>query len=677
MKKSNKLINETSPYLLQHAYNPVEWYPWGEEALARAESENKLIFLSIGYSSCHWCHVMEHESFEDRETAKLMNEKFINIKVDREERPDLDSIYMEAIQMMTGQGGWPLNVWLTPNKIPVFGGTYFPPRSMHGRPDFRTILNKLATLYEADPENVQQQADKMTQALQQDLYSRVESGTLNRELLDAGFKSYQTSYEPVHGGFSHAPKFPSSMGIEFLLRYYHISGDEEAKKMAQHSLEQMVMGGIYDQIGGGFHRYSTDDKWLVPHFEKMLYDNALLVSALCDAWQVTGENLYKDTIYETIGWLKREMLLDEGGFYSAQDADTDGEEGKYYVWELREINHLLDDEDLTIFKEVYSVTLEGNWEGKNILNLSEPLEKSAERLGISIDALNQSLQRSKSILLKKRQHRSRPGLDDKIITSWNAMMLKSLCKCYKAIGDDLFKELAVSNAELMITKLFKDDILFRTYSKGITKQHGFLDDYALLAEALSYVFEITGEEKYLDKALSLVNKLKTDFYDEEHHAFNYISESHEPLIANNRNIFDNATPSGNSAACMAFQRLGILTGDQEMLSIAYNAIERLGKVCLEHGTIFGYLLQGAVNMIKPGKEIVVVGSETESYRRTWAKSYDPLSVFIEGKDFQKSSYLTLKGKKVVDNKTTAYVCRNFECKNPVTQLETFKEVLGT
>ncbi|MEX1121452.1 MAG: thioredoxin domain-containing protein, partial [Balneolales bacterium] len=535
-EKPNKLISETSPYLLQHAYNPVEWYPWGDEALNRARDENKLIFLSIGYSSCHWCHVMEHESFEDANTAKLMNENFINIKVDREERPDLDSVYMEAVQMMTGQGGWPLNVWLTPDQIPVFGGTYFPPHSMHGRPDFRTILERLADMYEKDPASVKQQAGKMAEALQQDLYSRISPGTVNRQLLEDAFTSYKNSYEPRHGGFSDAPKFPAAMGIEFLLRYHHFSGDKEAKQMALHSLDQMIMGGIYDQIGGGFHRYSTDAEWLAPHFEKMLYDNALLLSALCDAWQITNKQLYKDTIYETFGWLTREMTSAEGGFYSALDADTEGAEGKFYVWREEEITALLNGQDFDFFKTVYSVSPKGNWEDKTILNRSKSLEEHAGDFTINSDSLKRSLDRSKQILLEERDKRTRPGLDDKIITSWNAMMIKSLCKCYKVFGDEAFKKTAVQNAEMLIGKLLQGDVLNRTYKDGIAKQHGFLDDYALFSEALSYVFEITGDESYLNKARSLTTRLQESFYDTKHEAFYYTSENHEKLIVSSRDV---------------------------------------------------------------------------------------------------------------------------------------------
>lgn len=675
MKKSNRLINETSPYLLQHAHNPVDWYPWGGEALERARKENKLIFLSIGYSSCHWCHVMEHESFEDPGTAGLMNRKFINIKVDREERPDLDSVYMEAVQMMTGQGGWPLNVWLTPDKIPVFGGTYFPPQSMHGRPDFRTILSRLAELYEKDQNNVKQQAEKMGRALQQDLYERISPGTINRQLLDDAFMSYKKSYEPYHGGFSQAPKFPMAMGIEFLLRYYHISGNEDAKNMALHSLDRMIMGGIYDQIGGGFHRYSTDAEWLAPHFEKMLYDNALLISVLCDAWQVTKKDLYKDTIYETFAWLRREMLSDEGGFYSALDADTEGEEGKFYVWKEQEIDSILDGDDLKYFKTVYSVTSEGNWEGSTILNRSKSLNEYAATLKVDTETLKRSLHRSNIKLLKEREKRTRPALDDKVITSWNAMMLKSLCKCYKVFGDEAFKTTAHSNCQILLTKLWQDEVLHRTYKNGKAKQHGFLDDYALLAEALSYVFEITGEEQYLDSGSALIKELQGSFYDEKHHAFHYTSKNHEKLIVSSRDVFDNATPAGNSAACAAIQRFGVLTGDQKLRAIASKAIERLGKVIAEHGTVFGYLLQTVVNETEAGREIIVVGKEPSPFRQAWSNQYAPLSLFITGEDFRDFPHPTLKGKKPQNGLTTAYVCRDFECKKPVTEVDTFRQML--
>ncbi|MEX2640650.1 MAG: thioredoxin domain-containing protein [Balneolales bacterium] len=675
-KAPNRLIGETSPYLLQHAYNPVAWYPWGEEALDRARSENKMIFLSIGYSSCHWCHVMEHESFEDPETARLMNDKFINIKVDREERPDLDSVYMEAVQMITGQGGWPLNVWLTPDKIPVFGGTYFPPQSMHGRPDFRTVLGKLADMHEQSPQDVRQQADKMRQAIQQDLYQRIEPGTVNRDLLDRAFASYKKSFEPVHGGFSTAPKFPTTMGIEFLLRYHHLSGNEEAAHMALHSLDGMIMGGIYDQAGGGFHRYSTDEKWLVPHFEKMLYDNALLLSALCDAWQLTGKALYRETIYETYGWLKREMLSGEGGFYSALDADTAGEEGRFYIWKDEEIDKILRDPDRHYFKTVYSVTPQGNWEGFNILHRTNSLADYAAGLDIEPGALAESLARSKDRLLTERDKRVRPGLDDKIITSWNSMLLKSLCKCYKAFGDEDFKRTAVDNANLLTTRLWQEDVLYRTYKDGIAKQQGFLDDYALLCEALSYVFEITGDEKYLEQAVGLAASLRENFLDKEHNAFFYTSKNHEPLIVNSRDVFDNVTPSGNSAACAAFQRLGKLTGDGSLQAIAGRAMEGLGNVMADHGTVFGYLLQVIVAEVEPGQEIIIAGDTPGPFREIWARQYNPLSFIITGSTFSDSVWSTLKGKEPLNGRTTAYVCRNFKCHEPATDPEEFKNRLA-
>lgn len=674
-QQPNRLIHESSPYLLQHAYNPVDWYPWCEEALQRAREEDKLIFLSIGYSSCHWCHVMEQESFEDPQIARIMNENYINIKVDREERPDLDAIYIEAVQMMTGQGGWPLNVWLTPEQVPVFGGTYFPRQSLYGRPGFAQVLEKVVSVYRNEPENVRNQTHQMKQALSRDLLESVSEGSLDESLMHQAFESHKTGFDPAYGGFSTAPKFPMAMSLEFLLRYYHITGEQKAREMALHSLDSMLRGGIYDHLGGGFHRYSTDDRWLVPHFEKMLYDNALLLSTLCDAWQLTSDEAYHRTIHETLAWLERDMLHEEGGFFSALDADSEGEEGRFYVWSHREIHELLAPEDARIFCTVYGVTSEGNWEGTNILNREKEPEAHADELGMSADELRAAIRRSKNTLLEARAQRIRPGFDDKVITSWNAMMLKSLCKAWRATGEETFRRLARGNADFLLNRVWDGDTLYRIYKNGSASQHGFLDDYGLLAEALVWLFEITGELSYLQTADRLAAALTDRFLDESGKGFYYLSDRHEQLVVRKRDLMDNAEPSGNSAACAALQRVGRLTGNPDHASIVEQVIARLAGVCGTYGSAFAYLQQVIAMQLHPGREIMVIGPDPEPFRERWARMYDPHSLFIWGENFQDAPYPTLKDKKMLEGQTTAYVCEHFACRRPATDLWNFEQLV--
>jgi len=674
-KFTNHLIHETSPYLLQHAHNPVDWYPWGEEALNRAREENKMIFLSIGYSSCHWCHVMAHESFENEEIASFLNEHFINIKVDREERPDLDAIYMEALQFMSGQGGWPLNVWLTPDQMPIFGGTYFPVESAYNRPGFLTVLRRLVELYEQEPDQIYERVNYLKDALQADLYDHLEASTLTDDLLKHAYNAYKENYDFKEGGFSGAPKFPASMGIEFLLRYYSVTQNTDARNMALNTLRSMVLGGIYDQVGGGIHRYSTDSQWFVPHFEKMLYDNGLLLSALCDGFQVNHESAFKNALTMTIEFLKRDMLHPDGGFYSALDADSEGEEGRYYVWTHEQIKKLLTDEEWNVISEHFQITNEPLWDGNIILHVVKSPDKSAQTLGMTIEKFEKLKQSALGKLLKERSNRIPPGKDEKIITSWNALVLKGLCKAYKCFGIEEWKQLAVNNGEFLLSKLYKDGILYRSFNRDQARHLGYLDDYALFSEALTYLFEITGSEKYLQISMKLAQDIRERFYDASKQAFDYATKDHEQLISNPRQTFDNAIPSGTSASIAAFIRVGHLSGELDYISLAQNSLERLAKTMAEHATAFGYNLQNMVQLLYPGEEIVITGSEEKRkpFEKLLEDRYAPLSFQISGKDFENSNFSPLYGKSAIDNKATVYVCKNFSCREPVTTIDAVKE----
>lgn len=725
-RKPNRLIHETSPYLQQHAYNPVDWYPWGDEALEKARQENRMIFVSIGYSSCHWCHVMEQESFEDKGIARLLNKYFVNIKVDREERPDVDAIYMEALQMMTGQGGWPLNAWLTPDQVPVFAGTYFPPQDYHGRPSFASVIKKLASVYEQQPEKVRKQAEEMQKALKNDIYDRLEPAHISCNQLEKAVESYAASYDNQHGGFSDAPKFPSAMGIGFLLKHGQRPGSDKAREMALHSLKAMISGGIYDQVGGGFHRYSTDREWLVPHFEKMLYDNALLLPVLAEASAISGDNIFADTARETLAFLNREMRHSDGAYYSALDADTDGVEGKFYTYTFSELKTVLNQDELVLLSRHYGITPGGNWEGVSILHRTTPLSEIAGQQNTSLESLQKQLNRAKEKLLHYRNLRTRPGLDDKIITSWNAMMLIALCRCSRLLdhpaGD------AVTLGTFLAEQALEGDVLYRIIDRdGNVKQPGFLDDYALLSEGFSHLYELTGDPKWLALSVRLSRLLINQFFDKKKSAFHYSAKKQTNLISDTRDIFDNAVPGGNSAAVSALYRNGTLAGIPEWTRMAVSAMEPLAEIAAGHAPAFGYLLQVMHRHQHPGFEIIIISSskpETDSesdefkasgslwsYDETtakmvayWRENFDPASYLVvfpadivksvthhesvkpdqntprKGTDItdelSQTGFFSLYGdKKLHNGQTTAYICRDFQCRKPVnTSYEFYREI---
>ncbi len=682
-KHTNRLAGETSPYLLQHAHNPVEWYPWGEEALERARSEDKPILLSIGYSACHWCHVMERESFENEEIARLMNENFVNIKVDREERPDLDQIYMSAVQMMTRHGGWPLTVFLTPDLVPFYGGTYFPPEDRYNIPGFPRILQGVSEAYRTRPEEVRQSSTEILAELRRMNVTRESAQSLSTSLLDAAFGALSRSYDRQHGGFGGAPKFPSSMSLDFLLRTYKRTGDEEALRMATHTCRRMAQGGMYDQLGGGFHRYSVDAEWLVPHFEKMLYDNALLSRLYLHAFQVTGDDFFRRVVTETLDYVVREMTGEGGGFYSTQDADSEGVEGKFFVWDEREIVGLLGEHDARLFNAFYGVTPAGNFEGHNILHVRQTSEEAARVLKVPEERLADVLERGRQTLFETREKRIKPGRDEKVLTAWNGLMIESFAEAAAALGREDYRLAAERAASFLLSTLRRSGLLLHVYKDGQARHVGFLDDYSYVLSALITLFETTGEARWLTESKALADKMVEEFWDEDEGGFFYTGRSGEQLIVRNKDYFDNATPSGNSVAADALLRLATLTGEEDYRRKAVNVLRLVRDTAERYPNAFGYAL-GAVDFyLSTPKEIVVIFPEGEEdaarpfAEEIWTR-YLPNKVVVlaaEGDARLEGLVPLLQDRRAESGNVTAYVCENYTCQRPVNSAEELAEQL--
>jgi len=671
-RHTNRLAAESSLYLQQHGHNPVDWFPWGTEALEKARLENKLIFLSVGYSACHWCHVMERESFEDETIGSILRQHFVSIKVDREERPDIDAIYMESVQMMTGHGGWPLNVWLTPTLEPIYGGTYFPVESSHNRPGFQVVLERLSEMYRNDPDKIAERASEIKKTLEEDIFKHIQPTALRLTTLREAVETSEKNFDPTLGGFSPAPKFPAAMNIEFLLRYHHITGDEKARDMALFSLEKMCLGGIYDQIGGGFHRYSTDPQWLVPHFEKMLYDNALLLSALCDAWQVSKNSLFSDSIHQTIEFIRRELQSPSSGFYAALDADSEGHEGTFYIWSHNELSACISKDEFPTFAAYYSVYPEGNWEGSIILNRVKSSLDFSILSQLNHDTFTKTVNRWNSQLLKVRSHRVRPACDTKIITSWNAMMLRSLCKVWFLFPADDLRHMIVQNATFLCDKMIDGTSVFRIAHGDEVNIAGFCDDYALLSEALAMVFQVTGDPKWLHSAETIAESMIDKFYDTQVRAF-YYTESNQPdVLVRKKDVFDNATPSANSAAIASLLKISRLTGKTIFSTISAQSLDALGSILGTHAMAFGYALNAASELLSTNKgEIVFSGGEPLNYVNVLAEKYLPFYMPILADATQNYTWSTLQGKNPPEVGTKVYICHNFSCDSPVLSLEEF------
>jgi uncharacterized protein len=669
---TNRLAGETSPYLLQHQHNPVDWYPWGEEALERARREDKPILLSIGYSACHWCHVMERESFEDESIALLMNENFVNVKVDREERPDLDQIYMTAVQMMTRHGGWPLTVFLTPDLVPFYGGTYFPPEDRHGMPGFPRVLTGVAEAYRAKPEEVRESAAELLAELSRSGITRESNEPVATELLDSAASALARAYDARHGGFGGAPKFPPSMALEFLLRQHRRASDQFSIEIVRHTDRRMAEGGLYDQLGGGFHRYSTDARWLVPHFEKMLYDNALLSRHYLHAYQATGEEFFRRVVEETLDYVTREMTGPEGGFYSTQDADSEGVEGKFFVWGKREIEELLGAEDARLFNAFYGVTESGNFEGENILHVTRAADEVARELGVETARLEEALRRGRRILFEARERRVKPGRDEKVITAWNGLMLESFAEAAAVLERPDYRATAERNAAFVLENLRRDGLLLHVYKDGRARHVGFNDDYAFFVSGLVTLFETTGEPRWLEEAVALADKMVEEFWDDDGGGFFYTGRSGERLIVRNKDYFDNAIPSGNSVAAELLLRLSALTGDEGYRRKAVSLLRLVRDLAARHPSAFGYALCAFDFYLSTPKEIVVVtpGGDAPAAapfeREVWRR-FLPNKVFVraaEGDERLARLVPLLQDRTAQSGGATAYVCENYACRQP-------------
>ncbi|MBX7222334.1 MAG: thioredoxin domain-containing protein [Blastocatellia bacterium] len=683
-KHTNRLIHETSPYLRQHAHNPVDWFPWGEEALSLAKALDKPILLSIGYSACHWCHVMEHESFENEGIASLMNRYFVNIKVDREERPDLDAIYMNAVQMLTGRGGWPMTVFLTPDQVPFFGGTYFPPQDRYGMPGFPKILLGVADAYETRREEVLQSAREILDELQAIDTTRPAEEPLTDAVFAKAYRVFSSRFDWNHGGFAPAPKFPNSMSHSFLLRYWYKIKEERAKEMVELTLLKMSQGGMYDQLGGGFHRYSTDARWLVPHFEKMLYDNALLVRLLLEAYQITGEAYYRQTVEETLDYVLREMTSPAGGFYSTQDADSEGVEGKFFIWSKAEVEQLLGTEDADLFCRFYDVTEEGNFEEthRSILNIREPLSVVANLKNVTEGRLTEALNRGRRILFEAREQRIKPGLDDKQLTAWNGLMLASLARAGAVLGEPRYVAAAVKNAEFILANLYRDGRLLRTHKDGESKLNGYLEDYSFLIDGLVSLYETTFETRWLEKAQELADVMLERFSDTENGGLYFTSNDHETLISRTKDFFDNATPSGNSVAVDVLLRLGVLTGVDRYRTKAEEILLLLNENMEKMPSGFAHLLCALDFYLSAPKEIAVVGDPqdpaTLELLAEINRTYLPNRVLVckHPADTEAEKRIPLlRDRTLLNGQPAVYVCENFTCQQPVTTVEELRKML--
>jgi uncharacterized protein len=677
----NRLANETSPYLLQHAHNPVDWYPWGEEALKAAKTTNKPILLSIGYSACHWCHVMERESFENDAIAIIMNRHFICIKVDREERPDLDEIYMAAtVAMNHGQGGWPMTVFLTPDQQPFFAGTYFPPEDRWGRPGFGTLLTKIADYWEKDAGVVRTQAQQMTERLKGE--GRIPSPiSISESVLDEAATQFKEEFDPQYGGFGSAPKFPPATGLSFLLRCHRRSADADTLQVITKTLDMMAAGGIYDHIGGGFARYSTDERWLVPHFEKMLYDNALLAKVYVEAYQVTKKARYREVATEVLDYILREMTGPEGGFYSATDADSEGIEGKFFVWSPAQVREAVNnDRDAEQLCALYDITESGNWEHTSIPNRLRPIEDIAKQLNVPIDELLETAARVKPLLYQARQKRIPPGLDDKIITAWNGMMLSAMAEAARVFGERRYREAAQRTADfLLATHVRADGRLLRTSRAGRAHLDAYLEDYAYLAEGLIDVYEAGAPESYLQTAARLAGSLMTDFLDREQGGFFTTANSHEALIVRTREGADGATPSANAVAASVLARLSFHFDRQDWRETAIGAIRAYGRQIARYPRAFAKSLSVVDFLTEGPLELALLGDETHehfgAFQQAVAECYLPNRILAAGSDGRVSTLPLLAGKSAIDGKPALYICRNFSCQQPLTEPRLVNEAL--
>lgn len=672
----NRLANSLSPYLLQHADNPVDWYEWGEEAFARARNEDKPIFLSIGYAACHWCHVMAHESFENDSIAAFMNEHFVNIKVDREEHPDVDEIYMTAVQMMTGSGGWPMSMFITPDLKPFYGGTYFPPDDRWGRPGFRNILGQIATAYRENREKIDESADKLTDLIQNSSSVSGASQDVSRRFVDQAVIDVSQQFDSVHGGFGSAPKFPPTGQIDLLLRDYYHSGDPKQLKIVTYTLTKMAQGGIFDQVGGGFHRYSTDREWLTPHFEKMLYDNALLTLSLIDCYLASGDDYFAGIAKRTLDWVLTDMVSPEGGCYSTLDADSDGEEGKFYVWKLAEIKALLGNQ-ADLFIEVYNVTESGNFEhSSNILNITTPISKIAKKHGMSTETLEAKLAESHEILLTERNKRIHPGLDDKILSDWNGLMMSAFARAFRAFGDDRYLQTAEGIAKFIRSNMWEDGSLLHSHRDGTSGIEAMLDDHAFLLAGLLDLYQANFDTALLADATKLAGNMVEHFWDGDNGGFYQVADGRTDLITRTKNGHDGAIPSGNGIAAGSLYALYQLTERDYFRKHAEETV-RAFATSIERSPASHIRLLAVLDELTTATQQIAIVGETGSDALLGVvnSSYLPGTVLAMGAGSGGEKVALLKDKTVINGHSAAYVCRDFACKAPVTDPEELKKIV--
>jgi uncharacterized protein YyaL (SSP411 family) len=684
-RSANRLQHETSPYLRQHAYNPVDWYPWGEEALQRAGTMDRPIFLSVGYSACHWCHVMEHESFEDPEVAALLNEHFVSIKVDREERPDIDQIYMAAVQLMTRHGGWPMSVFLTPDRRPFFGGTYFPPVDRYGQPSFKRVLQYLIQAWKDQRAGIEEQAEQLSRHVQDMLHLEPGAGELGPELLRKAAGVLGRMFDATYGGFGSAPKFPHPMDLRLLLRVARRWQDDDALAMVRHTLDRMAMGGIYDHLGGGFHRYSTDALWLVPHFEKMLYDNALLSMAYLEAFQVTAVDSYREVVEETLAYVMREMTSAEGAFYSTQDADSEGQEGKFFVWTRRELEEALGPDDAELFATVFDVTHEGNWEGHNILHRTRPNAVEARLMNMAEDELRLRLDASKKKLLEVRNRRVWPGRDEKFLTSWNGLMIAAFAKAFAVLERPEYLRAAQQAAKFVLSHMRgPDGTLRRTCRAGLAARlHGYLEDYSFLIDALISLYEADFNATWIRSATELAQIMIDQFWDSSEAGFFFTGRNHEKLIALTKDPQDSSIPSGNSMAVTALLRLARITGRSDFHDKAERTLALYRGLMEAAPQAVAQMLMALDFYLGPIQEFAVMGQadsqETRQVLQMLRRPFRPNQVLTHASAKAPDTVvklIPLLAGKDCHGQVTTYICQNFTCREPIVGADALQRALN-
>ncbi len=670
---SNRLARETSPYLLQHAHNPVDWYPWGPEALERARQEDKPILLSVGYSACHWCHVMERESFENEATAALMNEHFVNVKVDREERPDVDQIYMQAVQSMTGRGGWPMTVFLTPDGVPFYGGTYFPPEDRHGLPAFPRLLAGVAEAYRDRRGEVAETGRQLVESMRQSERLRRSATLLTDDILKTAYQALALEFDEQDGGARRAPKFPQPMNWEFVLRFWKRTGNAEALQMARLTLTKMARGGMYDQLGGGFHRYSVDERWLVPHFEKMLYDNGQLASLYLHGWLATGEAEYRRVAEETLDYILREMTHPGGGFFSAQDADSEGVEGKFFVWSPEEIRGALPDAAMARAACAYWGLDDGaNFEDHNILFVPRELSDVARELGLSAERLADLIGQARKLLYAAREKRVHPGLDDKVLASWNGLVLAALAEAGRALDRPDYIGAAVKNAEFLTSAMVEGGRLLRSWKDGQSRIKAYLEDYAMVGAGLLVLYEATFDLRWLVESRRLADEALRLFWDAEQETFYDTGADQEALVVRPRNLFDNAVPAGSSVAIEWLLRLAVFSGEERYEKLAVSALRPMADLMSSHPAGFGRYLGALDFHLGPVAEVALVwpagGDAAPLLKEVFGRYLPNRAVVGAPAGSAAAGGLPLLAERsTVDGNATAYVCRRFVCQLPVTE----------